>query len=275
MKFFLKNIIAYRRFTVCELQTKMSVKLNFFMTIIGQLIKIFVAYFLWFAVFKNTDKSELNGFEFCEMGTYIFISIITSNIISNNTDALISYDVRDGNIATNMIRPINVHRKLLFEAFADFFHGIICVALPIAFIMLFIQGEVWGGEMPKVINGVYYFISVCLSFVVLFSFNFCFGILSFYVTNIWGIRNLKYIIVDFLSGAIIPLSFFPKGLERILKFLPFSTLNYYPTIIYLGKLAVNDIIRIFTIQIIWIIILWVVGKMMWIKAVRHLTVMGG
>ena len=95
------------------------------------------------------------------------------------------------------------------------------------------------------------------------------------INPVWGIRNLKYAILDFLSGVIIPIAFLPGWLQRILDFLPFSSINYFPVIIYLGKVSNVEVLRTLMIQIVWIFVLFLLSKLLWNKAIKRLTLLGG
>ncbi len=271
----IKRMRAYLPFTKCRLQQKIMYRFNFFMTLVGQVIKCLIALFLWKAVFDNSSSSVINGFSVTEMMVYIFMSSITLNMTANSTDANISYEVRDGKIGLDMIKPISMHCKLFFDALADFVSGTLFTAFPMWIGMIVAIYIINKDLSINILNFVLFIMSAFMGFVVLYLFNFCFGILSFFVTNIWGIRNLKYSIINFLSGSVIPLAFFPDLARRILELFPFASINYTPVMIYLGKVEGIGLVKIFGIQIVWIIILYFMSHLLWNKATNHLTMLGG
>lgn len=275
MKRKIKKMKAYLPFTKCGLQQKLIYKFNFFMTFIGQVIKCLIVLFLWKAVFDNSDSEVIKRFTVSEMMIYIFMSAVTLNMTANSTDAFISYEVRDGKIGLDMIKPISLHCKLFFDAMADFISGTLFTAFPLWIGMIFVTYFVDGNVPVRVENFFLFVISAFMGFIVLYLFNFCFGILSFFVTNIWGIRNLKHSIINFLSGSVIPLAFFPDLARNVLELFPFASINYTPVMIYLGKVAGTDMLRFFGIQILWIIILYFLSHALWNKATNHLTMLGG
>ncbi len=271
----IRRLNAYFPFTKCRLQQKLVYKFNFFMTFIGQVIKCLITLFLWKAVFDNSDSGVIKGFTVSEMMMYIFMSAITLCMTANSTDAYISYEVRDGKIGLDLIKPISLRCKLFFDSLADFISGTLFTAVPLWAGMFLIMKFFNVNIKFSCINFGFFVISVFMGFIVLFLFNFCFGILSFFVTNIWGIRNLKHSIVNFLSGSIIPLAFFPDLVQKILALFPFTVTNYTPVMIYLGKISGMNIVKYFVIQILWVIILYFLGRILWNKATNHLTMLGG
>lgn len=265
----------YVPFTRSVLQKKMSYKFDFVMAIIGQLVKCFVIYFLWKAVYVNSDSAVMNGFTANDIILYVFMSTITINIVNNTVDAAIGNEVWDGTIAMNLIKPVNYQTRLFFESFAELFQGTVFIALPIWMGLVVVRFFTLAELPPSIFTVILYLLSAFLGFVILFLINFSFGILSFYVTNIWGIRNLKYAIMDFLSGVIIPIAFLPMWLQKILDFVPFSSISYFPVLIYLGKVTGSGIVFTLVLQVIWIGILYLISILLWNKATRRLTILGG
>ena len=275
MKYLAKSLKIYLPFTKSIIQIMMTYRLNFFVSVFGSILKTFVIYYLWKAVFTNSTSHVLNGFTASDMLIYIFMSSITAGTVSNNTDQVIGEEVKDGSIAMNLIKPINYHLRLLFESFGGLIYGILCVSLPL-WLALIAYRFFYIGELPPRVSTIgAYILSLIFGFSIMFLFNFIFGLLSFYVTNLWGIRQLKYVIINLISGQMIPLVFFPIWLQNGLGFLPFSSINYIPVMIYLNKINGTALIRAFVIQVFWVIFLLVFSIWLWKKATKRLTILGG
>jgi ABC-2 type transport system permease protein len=122
---------------------------------------------------------------------------------------------------------------------------------------------------------ILYLISTLLGILINFYFSYSFGLLSFKVTNMWGMSQIMDAIVRLLSGALIPISFFPGVIQKIIFILPFSSLIYTPTMIYLGKLTGLEVVKALSLQIVWIIVLAAIAKLLWKTMVKQLTILGG
>jgi len=275
MNYLTRKLHIYWPFSKSIMQAMMSYRVNFFMFVFGNFLKTFVVYYLWKAVFYSSTSSTLSGFTLQEMIIYIFISSITAIAISNNIDGLIGEEVRDGSIAMNLIRPINYQVRLLFQSFGTFVYQFAFVSIPI-WLALIITRYTSIKELPPDIGTILLFLlSLMLGFMTLFLFNFCFGLLAFHVTGMWGLRNLKRAILSFISGELIPIAFFPLWFQKGLRLLPFSSMNYTPVMIYLKKLTGAELIQTLATQIVWIFILFFISRWMWNKAIKHLTILGG
>ena len=80
-----------------------------------------------------------------------------------------------------------------------------------------------------------------------------------------------------LSGALVPLSFFPGWLQSVAAVLPFASLASTPGLIYLGQVDGAAARRGSSrIQLVWVVVLWVGGAADLAAArSRQVTIHGG
>ena len=122
---------------------------------------------------------------------------------------------------------------------------------------------------------IIYFISIGLGIFINFYFSYIFGLISFKITNMWGLSQIMQAIVNLLSGTLIPIAFFPRWAQAITNFLPFSSAIYTPSMIYLGKINGISILFALGLQLFWGIVLMVIAKKMWKSLIKTLTILGG
>ena len=114
-----------------------------------------------------------------------------------------------------------------------------------------------------------------MSFFICVLFDFCFGMVAFFTTYIFGMLMAKEALMSFLTGQLIPLSFFPGVVQKIFEFLPFSSMVYTPVMIYLGKYSGNELWFVLLRQAAWVVILYVLGDLIWRRVTKRLVVLGG
>ena len=86
----------------------------------------------------------------------------------------------------------------------------------------------------------------------------------------------KNAILSFLTGQLIPLTFFPQYMQKFFDYMPFKSMNYTPVMIYLGKLGGSgNVAKQLLIQFIWVVILYSLGSFFWSKVTKRLIVLGG
>ena len=120
-----------------------------------------------------------------------------------------------------------------------------------------------------------YLLSMVMSFFIYVLFDFCFGMVAFVTTYMFGMNMAKEAILGFLSGQLIPISFFPEVLQRIFDFLPFSSMIYTPVMVYLGKYSGTELVFVLGKQLLWMVLLYAFGTFLWSRITRRLVVLGG
>ena len=90
-----------------------------------------------------------------------------------------------------------------------------------------------------------------------------------------GIRIIAVSGVEFLSGAVIPLPFFPDGIRHILELLPFASMQNVPLRIYSGDLAGAAMWQAVFLQVFWLTALTLLGEFLNMLAMKRVTLQGG
>ncbi|MDD6796533.1 MAG: ABC-2 family transporter protein [Clostridiaceae bacterium] len=267
------SLKMYLPFALNTFQKNLSYRANAVIFVLGNSIMLLVSYYLWKAVYGSSSNSEINGFSLNEMMVYILISFLTSLITSADIVYDITSEVRDGSIAINLIRPINYEKRMMFQSFGNILYNFVVIFIA-AFIIVSILFIRFSGKV-SISNFVFYFVSAFMSILISFYYNYCFGLLSFKLTNMWGIKQIMGAVFQLLSGTLIPIIFFPKVFQTLFNFLPFSSIVYTPTMIYLGKLNGLEMLKALLIQFVWIFVLAGIAKLMWKILIKRLTILGG
>lgn len=234
---------------------------------------LFVTFYLWKAIYRSSDSMIIKGFSLNEMIVYVLISFITAVIVNADICYLISREVKDGSIAINLIRPINYQKRMFFESLGNLMYNFIIVFF-IGFVVVTMI-QIRYSRKISMVNTILYFVSIFAGFLINFYYSYMFGLLSFKITNMWGLTQIMNAISQLLSGALIPMVFFPSWMQWMFNFLPFSSMIYTPSMIYLGKLTNIEIIKAISIQFLWVIILMIIGRQMWKALIKELTILGG
>ena len=269
----INRIKCYTPFALNTIKRSMAYKGAFFITLLSRLFTVFVIYFLWKAIFQSSVNSIIRGFSFPEMTAYITMNFLTALItgISGSLAMNIAFDVSDGSIAIQFARPISYRLIKFSESLGTLCGNVFFQIIPFSLIFILI-GFV---KLPTSVNFMLYLISALLGFLCMFSFGFFFGLFSFYTTYFFGFNMAMAVILQFFSGSLIPLTFFPEYLERIFRLFPFASMNYTPIMIYLGKLSGKEVVYALILQIIWILLFYLAGKFVWASAIKRLTILGG
>lgn len=243
----LKKIRTYLPFATNELKSSMAYKGAFYLFIIVGLFGSLIQYFLWMAIYKSSTSDTLGGFTQNEMVIYIFVNYITSSAVCVSLSKWVSEDVVKGTVAMQLIKPIDYRISLIARAVGRMIY------IPGIFIWIGLEiYKVTCLHMPVVSLStlLIYLLSMVMSFLIYVLFEFCFGMFAFVTTYLFGMNMVKNALLDFLTGQLIPLSFLPLGLQRAFDFLPFSSMVYTPTMIYLEKYKGNELVFVLARQLV-------------------------
>ena len=233
------------------------------------IVEITVYVFVWLAIYNNGNQILDMSFE--QVTTYYILVVSLNPIISWGVNEMMGHAIREGEILRELLNPIsyiNYYFGLRIGKFIE--AGIVGILTFIICSLLF------GVLLPAgILNFIFFILVVLLSIVVVFFFELILGTTAFYTDSIWGIEIFKRAILNIFSGMIAPLSLFPQWLQKIADILPFKDCIYTPINIYFGELSNIEILQVLLKQCIWIVILYIVAKVLFNKAVKNVTVNGG
>ncbi|GKX67244.1 ABC transporter permease [Inconstantimicrobium mannanitabidum] len=273
MKKIIKQVKTYLPFATNVFQKNLSYKANVIIFLIGEAMMLAVSYYLWRAIYSSSPDKIIKGFSLNEMIIYVLVSFLTALIISVDITYDISNEVKDGSIAINLIRPISYEKRMLFQAFGNVMYNFLIIFI-LAFIAINILFYSYNGNI-NIVNILLYFVSIILGLLINFYFSYSFALLSFKITNMWGLSQIVKALIELLSGALIPIVFFPKSVQILFNFLPFSSSIYTPTMIYLGKLTGVSLVKAIALQLAWVLLLMFIARTMWNALIKKLTILGG
>jgi ABC-2 type transport system permease protein len=239
---------------------------------------IFVAgnYYLYSALFGSrpagAGPATLGGLTLPQMVTYVAVSWIGRSFYFNNIDRDLSGQIREGQISMLLIKPIHVQTMLLFQAMGEAAFRLILFTVPIVAVV----GPLFH-VLPPARPALYGWtlLSFTLAFLVNTQINFLVGALAFYLKNILGVIRAKLVVMEFLTGVLIPFTFFPHWFQQAVSWLPFQAISYIPVTIYLGRRIGPELTRALLAQAGWAVGLLLLGRWFWNRSVRHVTLQGG
>ena len=270
-----KKLRIYLPFAANELKRQLAYKGAFYLFIFISLFGSFISYFLWMAIYGSSENQVLGGLTKQEMVVYVFMVYVTSSLVTISISDWVSDDVVKGTVAMNLIKPMDYRASLISRALGDVVYRFLFPGVFIWIGLEVYKVNVLGMEVTNWKQILLYIISCVMSFLIYVMFDFCFGMIAFFTTYIFGMLMAKEALLSFLTGQLIPLAFFPEGVQRIFDFLPFSSMVYTPVMIYLGKYQGNELLFVLIRQFAWVVILYVLGGLIWKRVTKRLVVLGG
>ncbi len=238
-------------------------------TVMQALIMLSVGFF-WKAAYGGAEAAH--GVTGDSMITYTVISALMGSLYYMGVEDRISDAVKTGSIATDMIKPINLFGMYFAE---DMGNLVICFfqsALPIFIVALVI----FGLPVPASLQHFLMFIpSFALGYGINWTFSALFAMIAFTAIDLGPAFSVKYHFVNMLSGALVPIWFFPAWLRTAVNCLPFVYMFQTPLGIYIGKYSISEGLQALGIQAIWFAVLAVIVVIAQKRIEKRVLVQGG
>ncbi len=254
----------------------LAYRLRYYTGVVSYTIFVAGNYYLYAALYGSRPGGDggavLGGLTLPQMVTYVALSWIGRSFYFNNIDRDLSSQIREGQISVLLIKPLHVQTMLIFQAVGEaafrlalFTVPIVAVVGPLFHVLPPPRAALYGWTL----------LSFVLAFLVNTQINFLVGALAFYLKNILGVIRAKLVVMEFLTGVLIPFTFFPAWVQKAVAWLPFQAISYVPVTIYLGRRSGPELAHALLGQAAWAVGLLVRARWFWNRAVRHVTLQGG
>jgi len=248
----------------------LAFRLRYYTGIITYLINVTVYYFIWSAVYRG--GGQIAGYGLAQMVTYVSVGWILRSFYWNTIDQEMAYEVIEGKIAMDLIKPVNVLWMWFSRAMGEsaFRLGLLTVPTAIVVALIFpVQAP------ASTIHFALFLVAAVGSFSLMAAINFMIGTWAIPLKSILALIRAKYWLIELLSGLLIPISFFPGSIQKIMAWLPFEHIAYTPLQIYLGKLDIHQSLLALGVQWLWVVALLWLADFWWNHASRKITIQGG
>jgi len=267
---FARPYLAFARTSFLNL---LAYRARYFVGILTYFFNATVWYYIWRALFhERGDGATLGGFTFPQMLTYVTTGWALRSFYFNEVDREIASQVREGRLAMNLIKPVDIQAMTLSQALGESAFRLVLFTIPIG-VLLGLVYPILPPAGPAALG--LYLLSGLLSALLVGSINFCVGLIAIRTTSILGVLRAKYLVLELLSGLLVPVAFFPEPVRKVLVWLPFLHMNDTPGRIWLGLATGADAARALALQAGWTLLLLFLGRVLWNATARRIEVQGG
>ncbi|MBR4200666.1 MAG: ABC-2 family transporter protein [Oscillospiraceae bacterium] len=266
------NLKKYFTLTRAGMIEALQFRLSFIMIAVGNVLYLIVVYFLWKSIYASAGTDVVSGMTFTDTLIYLVLATALFNFMEMYTVWEIGRSIQSGKIVLDLLKPIEYRKYLFWSYTGSFVTQFFLTFLP----TFIIVAAVTHGAIPLGINLLFFVLSVVMAVSVNYSIDFLVGTICLYTESIWGINIMKQVIVLLLSGATVPLAFFPEGLRKIVMLLPFQSVYNAPlTLLLDGSPQTGTVLKTLGTQLFWCVTMTLLSKLFWKLSLRKITVNGG
>lgn len=190
-------------------------------------------------------------------------------------EAEIFSGIVDGNIAYELCRPIHIYSMWFSRSVANRVSKAVLRCVPILLVSLFLPKpyRLMLPKDPAVFS--LFLLTLMLGTLVTVAIGVIIYVCCCFTISAQGIRIFYASACELLSGQIIPLPFMPAAVERVLRVLPFASMQNVPLRIYSGDLCGAAMAEAIALQIFWLVVLVAFGQAFARFAEKKIVVQGG
>lgn len=232
-------------------------------------------YLMIYGAFYSNAATATN-FAFAQLVDYIwlqqaFLALIMNWYRDNDLFKLIT----SGNIAYELCRPMDIYRFWYAKLLAKRLSAALLRFLPIIVCALVIP-EPYRLHLPaNLISFTFFILAMILGCFLMIALNMFVYLLTMKIMSPMGSLLLYSVAADFMSGTVIPLPFMPERLQNILNYLPFRYTADFSFRIYSGHISGQVLYQGFIIQLTWLALSVVLGKLWMNASLKKVAIQGG
>ena len=183
--------------------------------------------------------------------------------------------IKNGNIAYELLRPQDLYLMWCHKILGDRLSKVVLRFLPVIVVAIILPKPYNLTLTYNLLIIILFIIAISLSSILMTLLVVLYHVLCLFTLDEKGVINIFMVTADILSGLTIPIPFFPKFMQNISNILPFRYISDFPFRLYTGNISINEGLVSMLMQIIWIIILFVIGKLLMNKALKKAVIQGG
>jgi ABC-2 type transport system permease protein len=248
----------------------LAYRTNYYSGILIYSINIGAYYFLWQAIYGG--KEDIEGLSVIQMTTYIAVAWMARAFYFNNIDREIATEIKEGKVAVELIRPYSYLGMKTMQGLGEGIFRLLFFSVPGMVIVALVFPIEVSADLS---TWILFFLSIIFSFMINTQINLLTGITTFFLFNNDGLIRAKRVVIDLFSGLLLPISFFPFWAQGAMKFLPFQSISYVPSMIFTEGYAGSEVYEALGLQIMWVLVLLIPISALWQLAKKQMIIQGG
>jgi ABC-2 type transport system permease protein len=179
--------------------------------------------------------------------------------------------IKDGEFSGQLMRPIHpIHADL--GMFIGWKFVAIVLWVPIAAVLcLLFRPDL----SPSVLQCLVFLVAIWGAYFIRAIMQWSLGLVTFWTTRVGAIFDAWYLSEMLLSGRLFPLQLMPDWMQRVSWFLPFRWTFGFPITALTGPISDRDLLVGLGFQCFWILVAIGVVALVWPRAVRRFSSVGG
>jgi ABC-2 type transport system permease protein len=216
--------------------------------------------------------SSVAGFTLNDAISYTWI---TQSLISIGAGWIDTRDlmqtIRSGDVVADLMRPWSFFGYWLSRSLGERIYNLLARgSLTYLIGVLYFRAHV-----PSAEEALGFAASIGLALLVSFALNFLVNLSAFWLMDDSGVSMIVNVLLQFFSGFLVPLAFFPAPLAALARVLPFQAITGLPAQVFLGQIGGAALGQTLLLQLFWALVLGGLALLMLRAAMHKVVIQGG
>jgi ABC-2 type transport system permease protein len=242
---------------------------SLFIWMISQVLEPLVYLIVWSTV-SNGSGGSVGGYTAQGFAAYYLAFMLVNQVTYTWIMWEYEYRVRQGLLSFALLKPVHpIHSDISDNLSSKLITLPILTVVAVGLALVFHPSAAlsWWAALA-------FIPALVLAFLVRFLVEWTLALAAFWTTRVNAINQVYFTLMLFLAGQIAPLSLFPRWLQIIAGILPFRWMLGFPVELVLGRLTPIQALEGLAAQAVWVMISFVLIRVIWRAGVRVYSAVG-
>lgn len=243
---------------------------NAYLFLVMLMIQVLLYRSLWHALYH--PEQAVGGLDLRAVVEYSVLGVLVgqSNLVVGMNGA-VQARMRTGEIVYDFLRPVSPLWSYTLQSAGS--AAVVLMWVAVGAILAWACGLLMP---PAGLQDLLWFVvSLLVGIQISLSLSFLASLVSFWTLETRAVQGLYLTVLQVLSGAVVPLTFFPAWVLHLANWLPFAQAVSVPLLLYLHPQPAAHAVTTIAVQVLWLIALRALASWIWARGARRLVVQGG
>jgi ABC-2 type transport system permease protein len=230
-----------------------------------------VVYLVVWSTIARAHGGSIDGLTPGAFAAYYIVWTLVRNMNIVLTPFAWEERIKDGTLSGQLMRPIHpIHEDL--ASFAGWKIIVLLLWIPIAAVLVLLFRPTLS---PTPLQCAVFFFAIWGAYLIRAIIQWSLGLITFWTTRVSAIFEAYILSEMLLSGRVFPLVLMPKWFQTLTWYFPFRWTFSFPIVALTGPIKNRDLFIGLGMQVAWILAGIGLLSLVWPRAVRRFSSVGG
>jgi len=230
-----------------------------------------VVYLVVWSTIARAQGGSVDGLTPGDFAAYYIVWTLVRNMNIVLTPFAWEERIKDGMLAGQLMKPVHpIHEDL--AGFMGWKIVVLLLWIPIAAVLVVLFRPTLN---PTLLQGVVFSFAIWGAYLIRAIMQWSLGLITFWTTRVAAVFEAYYLSEMLLSGRVFPLVLMPKWFQTLTWYFPFRWSFSFPIVALTGPIKNRDLFIGLGMQVAWTLVSIGILYLVWPRAVRRFSSVGG